>query len=425
MKEKIEPVDISFFDPFNEQLCDICGDCLMNCPIMDFSKEESMEEMERLINGEKTKQVLEKCESCFTCNFYCSKNAHPTSLILKRWNELYEKNGLKNRAKYYITHYPYYPNFRSYVMERLPKKTKSLVAEWASLDPLKGDTLTYPGCNVITFAELTQTSLFRDLDIRGRLEYCCGETLFRTGFESKLKQVTKRLDKWFNILKPKNLIVLCTAGTNVFKNILPHYGLTYKFDSIKSYLQYLWEKIESEEIEIEKQLNLTVTIQESCYAKMFGDEYMNLPRKILNKIGCNIIEIEACREDMRCCGIGGGFSVDSSYSPLEIMRSSFTNLKDFRKTDADAICVYCAGCLATLTTAQKLYLREKMKVYHIIELIQKAICEEPVLTEEMKKERANKFFWGIMKNQMPMLLSRKRFKIEEIPEEPPEYKEAW
>jgi Fe-S oxidoreductase len=135
-------------------------------------------------------------------------------------------------------------------MERLPKETKELVKQWADLSPLKGDTLTYPGCNVITFAELTQASFFKDLEIRGRLEYCCGETLFRTGYVDELYQITKRLDKWFNTLKPKHLLVLCTAGTNVFKNVLPNYGLTYKFESIKSYIQILWEKIESGEIQI-------------------------------------------------------------------------------------------------------------------------------------------------------------------------------
>ncbi len=425
MKKELKPIDIAFFDPFNEEVCALCGSCLYNCPIMDLSSNEAIKEMERLIAGKPTKTVLDKCQSCFTCNLYCPENAHPASLILKRWNEQYKEKGLKKRGEYYITHYPHYPNFRSYVMEHLSEKTKELVESWARLEPLKGETLTYPGCNVITFAELTQTSIFEGLDIRGRLEYCCGETLFRTGFKEKLEQVTKRLDKWFNHLKPQKLLVLCTAGTNVFKNVLPHYGLTYKFDEIKSYVQYIWEKIESRDLKIKEKLDMTVSIQESCYAKMFGDTYMDFPRKILNAIGVKVIEIDACREDMRCCGIGGGFSVSSSYNSLRIMTSTFRNLKDFRKTGADAICVYCAGCLATLSSAQKLYMRKHMKIYHIIELLQKAIGEEPSLTEGAKQERAKHFFWGTIKNQFPKLLSRKRFEISNIPPNPPKYSEAW
>ncbi len=421
---KIEPIDIEFFSPFNKDVCTFCGECFNKCPIMGLSIEESIDEMKRLIAGEPTKRVLNDCQSCFSCNFYCPENAHPAELILQRWNELYKKEGLRKRGEYFMTLYPHYPNFRSYVMEHLPKKTKELVKSWADLKPLKGDTLTYPGCNIITYAELTQTSFFKDLDIRGRLEYCCGETLFRTGYKDDLFQITKRLDKWFNILKPKNLLVLCTAGTNVFKNILPHYGLTYKFESIKSYLQYLWEEFENGEIQVKKKLNLTATIQDSCYSKMFGDKYMDLPRKILEKLGIKVLETEACRENMRCCGIGAGFSIDSAYQPFKARKSTIRNFKDFRKTKADIICVYCAGCLAVFYTNKPLYFR-KIKVYHIIELIQMALGEKPSLTNKAKKKRGKHIFWGIMKKQVPKILSKKTFKLAEIPEDPPKYGEAW
>ncbi|MFX1411692.1 MAG: (Fe-S)-binding protein, partial [Promethearchaeota archaeon] len=394
------------------------------CPVMELSVEDSIEEMKKLIVGENTKEVLNNCQSCFACNFYCPENAHPADLILQRWNELYKKEGLRKRGEYFMTLYPHYPNFRSYVMEHLPKKTKELVKSWADLEPLKGDTLTYPGCNIIVYAELTQTSFLKDLDIRGRLEYCCGETLFRTGYKDELFQITKRLNKWFNILKPKNLLVLCTAGTNVFKNILPHYGLTYKFESIKSYLQYLWEKLESGQIRVKKKLNLTATIQDSCYSKMFGDEYIDLPRKILERIGIKVIESESCRESMRCCGIGAGFSIESAYQPFKMRISTIRNFKDFRKTKADIICVYCAGCLAVFYTNKPLYFR-KIKVYHIIELIQMALEEKPALTNKAKKKRGKHIFWGIMRKQVPKILSKKTFKLADIPEDPPKYGETW
>ena len=421
---KLEPINIEFFDSFNQDTCTLCGECFQNCPIMDLSREEAIEEMKRLQAGDSTKRILTECQSCFTCNFYCPENAHPASLILQRWNEQYKKEGLKIRGKYYMTFHPHYPNFRSYVIERMPKETKKMLEQWASLEPLKGETLTYPGCNIITFAELTKTSLFKDLDIRGRLEYCCGETLFRTGYKEELLQVIKRLDKWFDILKPKHLLVLCTAGTNVFKNVLPHYGLTYKFESIKSYIQYIWEKIENGEIVIKKKLHMTVTIQESCYAKMFGDQYMDLPRKILEYIGIKVIEAPACRENMRCCAIAGGFSVDSAYNPFTIMNSGFRNINDFKKTGADAICVYCAGCLATFLTQKKLYLKRYMKVYHILELLQMAMGETP-MSNRAKKKRAKLFFWGIMKKQMPKIFSKKTFKIADLPKDPPKYGDAW
>ena len=324
---------------------------------------------------------------------------------------------MKIRGKYFMTLYPNYPNFRSYAADRYNEEEKQLVQKWRSLEPLKTDTLTYPGCNVILTPTLTQTSLFDELDIRGRLEYCCGETLFRTGYKKELFQVTNRLDKWFNILKPKNLLVLCTAGTNVFRNVLPHYGLTYKFEKITSYLEWLWDKFEKGEIKITNPLNMLVTIQESCYSKMFGDEYMDLPRKILKKIGCSVKEMEHNRENMRCCGIGAGFSVDSAYNSLKIRDATAKNLNEARATGADAICVYCSGCLQQYHTAKMLYLKEIPPIYHIIELIQMAIGETP---KRLAPHTAKNMFNGIMKHQMPRLLSPRKFKLPEIPEDPSE-----
>ena len=137
-----------------------------------------------------------------------------------------------------------------------------------------------------------------------------------------------------------------------------------------------------------------------------------------------VIEIGACREDMRCCGIGAGFSVDSAYHPFKIRSAAIRNFREFRETGADAVCVYCAGCLITLLTNEKLYLHE-VKAYHVIELIQMAMGEEPTLSMDDKRERAKQFFWGVIKKQVPKILSRKTFKLDEIPEEPPDYGDAW
>ncbi|UCG04118.1 MAG: (Fe-S)-binding protein [Candidatus Heimdallarchaeota archaeon] len=413
----IKPVSIDFFGTFKFDRCDRCGECLTHCPIMNFPLDKAKEEIKNLIVGNPT-QILSDCQSCFTCNFYCEKGCNLTSLILQRWSEQYKREGLRNRGKYFMTLYPNYPNFRSYTLERMTKNERAILEKWGSFKPLKGDTLTYPGCNIILTPTLVQSRLFEECDIRGRLEYCCGETLFRTGYINELKQVTKRLDKWFNILKPKNLMVLCTAGTNVFRNILPNYGLNYQFESATSYIEWLWNRLETGKIRIERKLDYKVTIQDSCYSKMFGDDYMDLPRKILKKIGCEVIELPHNRENMKCCGIGAGFSVKSAYHPFKMRKATIDNLNAVKKTRADILCVYCSGCNQQYHVAKKLYLKGfKMEIYHIVELLQLAIGEEP---ERMIKRTASKMFWGIMIKQIPNFWSRKRFYLPPIPEDPAE-----
>jgi Fe-S oxidoreductase len=412
----IEPVSRNFFDPFKFNECTMCGECLTHCPIVNLSLEKAKQEIKNLINGNHSR-LFSECQSCFTCNFYCERSCNPTSLILQRWREQYEKKGLLIRGKYFMTLYPNYPNFRSYALERMTDQERDILEKWKNLEPLTGDTLTYPGCNVILTPTLVHSSnLFADCDIRGRLEYCCGETLFRTGYIHELEQVAKRLDNWFNILKPKKLMILCTAGANMFKYVLPNYGLKYEFESITPYIEWLWNRIEDGHIKIIKQLNTTVTVQDSCYAKMFGSEYMDLPRRILEEIGCEVIEMPYNRESMRCCGIAAGFSVDSAYHPFKMRKATSRNLNMAKNTNADKLCVYCSGCNQQYHVTKKLYFKKfEMEIYHIIELIQLAIGEKP---KRMVSRTASNMFRGIIKNQLPKLFSQKRFFNPPIPEDP-------
>jgi len=78
---------------FNEEFCDLCGQCFHLCPVLQLPLEESKKEIERLIKGKESKYVLSKCNTCFSCNLYCPQNANPYQLILERWNDKYKKRG--------------------------------------------------------------------------------------------------------------------------------------------------------------------------------------------------------------------------------------------------------------------------------------------------------------------------------------------
>ncbi len=403
--------DMDFFSDFQIEKCNICGKCFNECPVLKLPIDESIAEMKRILAGNETKVVLQKCQSCFYCNLICPNGANPAQLILHRWYQYYQKNGLPMWAKYYNTLDN--PNFRSYTlaMRGIPKDERKLYEKWKNLDPVKG-TYCYPGCNVYTAAYLTETSLFKDLEIRYSLDFCCGETFYRTGLFDQVKDQTQRLNKYFNKLGVKDMVVLCTAGTNVFKNILPRFGAKFDFP-IKSYLDYLWEKIENGEIKLKRQIlkGIKVTIQDSCYSKFFGENYINIPRKILEKLGATIVEMKNSRECTICCGIAGGFSPYSGYFPLDLIRATLSRLRNAKKTGAKMHVVYCAGCLQMFYVVKLLY-PPALPVYHIIELLQLSIGETP---KRREFRRAISFFLGIIIKQFPLLLSRKRYRLPKIP----------
>jgi len=361
--------------------------------------------VKRLSRGEKTKRALSKCTSCFACNLFCPEGANPAQRILDIWHEKSVHEGLPVRAKYFIPDSPL--NFRTYVLEKLPADEKALVESWEDESPC--EEVFYPGCNVITVPYLTRTRLLDGVNIRGSLSLCCGETYYRTGQYEMVAKAAARLSAWAKKLRIKKMIVPCTAGMNMLQNVLPKFGVHFDFE-VSHMLPWLLARIESGEVKITNPLNQTVTIQESCYAKMFGDEFMDVPRRLLEKMGATVVEEELSRERALCCGIGGGFSHASGYHPLDVTSATIRSLRQAGKTGARAVVVYCAGCLQMLSVGQIVY-PNRLPIYHLLELLQIATGEKP---ERRNKKRARLMFKGVARHQMPKTLSKKRFFMSDL-----------
>ena len=256
---------MTFFSAFDPEKCNDCGLCFHQCPVMRLPLEEAKQEIQRLRNGQETATVLSKCESCFTCDYICPENAHPTSLILDRWQKDYERRGLPNRARYFMPLLA--PNFRTYVIDRLPEDERAMLRSW--LDESPAEEIFYPGCNWITAPHLAKTSLLDGYRIRGSLAMCCGEMFFRMGLHDQLRQLARRLSAWLGRMGVRRMVIPCTAGLNLFTNVLPRFGFDYPL-SVEHLLPILLRRIESGEIVLKRKLDWTVTVQDSCHAKEIG-----------------------------------------------------------------------------------------------------------------------------------------------------------
>ncbi len=393
------------YAPFNREKCTLCGDCFSRCPVMHLPNSEAVNEIKRLIGGEETRHVLKRCTSCFVCNFICPEQCNPTQLILQRWHERYMREGLPLRAEWFIPHYK--PNFRTYVLDRLPDDEKAMLKAWDSLSPCR--EMFYPGCNFVTSPYLTRTSLLNGLEIRGSLDTCCGEMYYRMGLFEEIEQVAKRLERYFGRLGLKKMLIPCTAGYNMFNNILPRFGFKPDFQ-IQHLLDWLWGRVEDGRVKLMNRLAMKVTVQDSCYGKVFAEDILGLVRKMLNRVGVEVVEMRYSCQSSLCCGIAGGFSVESGFSPFRIASETMRSLREARATGADAIVVYCAGCLQMLSTGKILY-PIRMPVYHILEILQMAIGEKPARRQD---HRGRLFLAGMLRHQSPKVISGRRFKVLKI-----------
>lgn len=393
--------------PFNRERCTQCGECFSQCPVLQFSEAKAKQAIKSLMEcffnrGAATKeaqQVLSRCTSCFSCNVRCPEDCLPANLILDLWHRQYKKEGLPERARYFLPHSV--PNFRTYVLERLPADEQAAVESWKNLEPL--EEMFYPGCNIISSPYLTFSKLFDGMPIRGALEYCCGEMYFRMGLYDQVEEVARKTTNYFQRLGVKRVYMLCTAGLNLFTHVLPQFGADFEGITFIPYLKVLFDRLAAGAWPIVKRFDgQVVTVQDSCHGKLYEPDFCEWPRKILRLLGFEIREAEYNRESAVCCGIGSGFSHAASYGMPDMIRGQRLCRKTAATPGADRIAAYCAGCLEMMSAARGVYW-DRTPVYHVIELIQEALGETP---RRRQGRVAFDFVKGTLFNQRH---SRRRF----------------
>ena len=386
--------------PFDAEGCTRCGQCLATCPVMHLPEEEAVAEVKSLIRSHEdatyrkasTERVLTRCTSCFACNVSCPEDCRPANLFLDIWHQRYRDEGLPARAAFFLPHSR--PNFRTYVMDRLPADEAAVVTAWGRLEP--ADTIFFPGCNILTTPYLTFSRMFEGLDIRGGLDYCCGEMYFRMGLYEQVEQVAAKLTAYFKSLQVRRVHMLCTAGLNLFSNILPQFGADFTGITFVPFLKYIHERIESGAWPVVKRFDgKTIAIQDSCHAKILEPGYWEWPRKVLEAIGFTVVEAPQSGEAGLCCGIGSGFSHGAAYGKPDMVLGQRACVQNAGVHKTDYVGVYCSGCLSMMTVA-RFSAWTAPPVHHVVELVQEAIGETPL---RRQGSRARHFLAGTLMGQ--------------------------
>lgn len=384
------------YEFFDEGSCIECGICFRDCPVLKLPVKEAQKEIKRLIDGQETEYVSKKCVSCGYCNLLCPFDCLPSELILQRRYEKYKKIGLPSIYSFVATPLQPSPNLWTIMRERLPEDEKKTIQSWSKLS--KSEEVLNPGCVVRSFFPyLTYSKLLQGLTIMMKDELCCGVFLYMTGLFDQAQQVAKRLEKQFKIMGIKRMIFLCDACYYAFKELYPkRFGIKFEFEPI-TLRDWLWERIESGKIEVKHRLNRKVTIQDGCHARLYGADHYDLTRKLLERLGAQIVEMEHSKENSLCCGIGPFVATQDI---TELMDTCTGTYKEAEETGADALVVNCTSCLWMLSMGKSIS-SGKMPIYHVLEMVQKAIGEEPV---HRNMERAEEIF-RIAMEEAPKYLS--------------------
>jgi heterodisulfide reductase subunit D len=207
--------------------------------------------------------------------------------------------------------------------------------------------------------------------ILGKEEMCTGDPARRAGNEFLFQMMAYNNIQVLNNYGIKKIVTACPHCFNIFKNEYPELGGNYEVIHHTTFLQQLIDegRIKLSEGGVFK--GKKITYHDSCYLGRGNDIY-EAPRKVLEALDAELIEMKRCRKNGLCCGAGGSqmFKEDEPGDKrINIERS-----EEAIATGASIVAAACPFCNTMLTDGVKNAEREgDVQVLDVAELIVQSI----------------------------------------------------
>ena len=195
----------------------------------------------------------------------------------------------------------------------------------------------------------------------------------------------------------KTVVTSCGDGYHAFKRFYPQLGSQVE---VLHTVEFIDRLIKEGKLTFRSEIPMTVTYHDPCHLGRQGEPYVpwngvekkiksqivvyepkrpryngawgvyDPPRDILRSIpGVELVEMERIREYSWCCGAGGG--VREAY-PEYSNWTAAERIAEAKATGAEALISACPWCERNFMDAISA-LGDTMKVYDIVELVQKAM----------------------------------------------------
>ena len=325
---------------FNPGKCDLCGDCLVLCPYVDYDRDEAVEQFRRLMGGE-TPPIVGRCVTCVACNQFCEKGANPFDLILERQ----EETGVLD-----------IPEQNTELFRNLPKAPSEVIAGEAGKPALSlcsvGEML--PG--------LFDGPLFEGMTVLKGGDYFCSVGWVHLGYGTPVRENAPRVVRNLAAAGAEEIVFYHDDCYALVASMVKEYGIEVPFRPVHI-IEYLLNQVKERAGEV-KPLGLRVAYQQPCASRYtpWKDEQLD---ELFDLIGVKRVQREFDRKFALCCG-----------SPLmprdrgEAMKIKERNIKDAVEHGAQAMAYLCPLCVLNL---RRVASAEGLENHHIIGLVKLAL----------------------------------------------------
>ena len=168
------------------------------------------------------------------------------------------------------------------------------VGDYASFDP-RSQRVTRSLARLLNAAEV-------DFGILYDGERNSGNDVRRVGEEGLFESLAEQNIATLSGCEFNRIVTTDPHSLNTLRNEYPDLGGSW---TVTHHTALLLELIESGRLDVRDRLGYRVTYHDPCHLGRFQGEY-DTPRRILELLGCTLVEMPRNRDNSFCCGAGGG-----------------------------------------------------------------------------------------------------------------------
>jgi Fe-S oxidoreductase len=203
--------------------------------------------------------------------------------------------------------------------------------------------------------------------ILGKEELCTGDPARRAGNEFLFQMMAYQNIRTMNNYQVRKIVTACPHCFNILKNEYPELGGNYEVIHHTLFLQQLLDEGRIRLKESGGYKGKKIVYHDSCYLGRANGIY-EAPRKVLEALDAELVEMKRCKSNGLCCGAGGAQMFKEEEKGT--IRINFERTREALDTGADLIASACPFCNTMLTDGVKQEEKEsQVKVMDIAELI--------------------------------------------------------